>query len=248
MSAGTLNMLPRGQPKQDLLPRLCTWLWEGHTGVTHLYISDKNKYFFKLPRCKHGHLRLMTVQAAVKQLDAPKNQGCPMLFACERCSVGEFEGLLGPQACPEDMHRSKWEQWCWLNLQRVLDHEAVKQHMQQAMPAPHNLLVGPMLGFVVECKAVVGWPACVDIFIPTLRLAIQVDGEHHDLAPQQEIDKRFMQQAQGQGMHAFRLSYKDQHNTFQLLWDVIKLCMQHQPGHACISMVSPSHPMLSRDV
>jgi len=201
-----------------------------------------------MPNCSKGHLRLMTVQAAKKQLDAPRHSASKQLFPCERCSVGDFEGVLGPQSCPEDIRRSKWEQWCWLNLQKVLAHKQVVQHMQQALPASQKALVGPVLGYVVECKAVPGWNACVDIFVPALNLAIQVDGEHHSKPVQMAIDERFMHTAAQHGIHAFRLSCEDHtKHTYMLLWHVVGLCMQHKPGQPCISRYSPKHPILTNN-
>lgn len=237
-------MLPPGQPKIDLLPALCNWLWEGHR-VTQLFVSDSNKYYWTMPKCSKGHLRLMTIQAAKNQLNAPKNKGNKTLFPCERCSVGHYEGILGPQTCPEDIRRSKFEQWCWLNLQRVLAHEHVVQHMLHVLPGPYQALVGPTLGYVVECKAVPGWNACVDIFVPALSLAIQVDGEHHSKPSQMATDKNFMSKAQQHGIHAFRVSCDDDtRHTYNLLWQAINMCMQHKPGQPSISMYSPKHPIM----
>lgn len=198
-----------------------------------------------MPHCNKGHLRLMTVQAAKNQLHAPKNKGSKLLFPCERCGVGDYEGILGPQSCPKDIRRSKFEQWCWLCLQKVLAHEHVMQHMQEALQEPFKVLVGPILGYVVECKVVPGWNACVDIFVPALNLVIQVDGEHHSKASQMDIDKRFMLKAQQQGVHACRLSCDDHSkHTYELIWKVVNMCMQHKPGQPCISMYSPQHPIM----
>lgn len=235
----TAKLVP-GQPKQDLLPLLGAWLWEGHD-VGHLIVSDKNKYYFKL-LCNKGHLRLMTPQAACRQLQHPKNQGKQQLFECERCSVGDY-ALWGPEPVTDNMHRSYWEALCWLSLERVLGLPDVQHHMGMVQAPPFNILVGPVLGYVVECKAIAKWGGCVDVFVPSLNLAIQVDGEHHDAPEQQEVDKRFMTAATKQGVHALRLSWKDWKAFYGLIKHMVYDCMNCNPNQSTIARYSPMHPL-----
>jgi hypothetical protein len=104
------------------------------------------------------------------------------------------------------------------------------------------------LGFVVECKAVPEWNACVDIYVPTLNLAIQVDGEHHSKPAQIETDKRFMLKAQHHGVHACRLSCDDHTKyTQSLIRLAVHMCMHHKHGQPCISMYSPRHPVCMQE-
>lgn len=229
-----------GQPSKDLTPVLGRMLWKGQQLATNhkLLVSSNYQYYWLLPCQKH--LRLMTCQAAMKQVQLSHSNG--MLVQCERCGVGDY-AVHGAEPVPGDVRRSYWETLAWLAVETCLGSAAIMQYIACNAPTPINSLVGPQLGYVVECRALPGWPGCVDVFVPAFKLIIQIDGEHHDndAHGQQAKDIRFLQVASRQGFHALRLSHVD-YKTFQQ--DVA--AMLHDCRHACdsvISRISTQHPL-----
>lgn len=213
-------------------------LWKGQQLPAKLLVSCKQQYYWVLPCQKH--LRLMTCQAAIKQLQLAGSKG--LLMQCERCGIGNY-AVHGAQPLPDDIHRSYWETLAWLAVENSLDSAEVRQYTASRDSAALNGLVGPYLGYVVECRVLPGWPGCVDIYVPTFRLIIQVDGEHHDSDAhgQQAKDIRFLKIAHQQRFHALRLSHVD-YKSFQADIDA----MLHDCMHACdrvISRLSNAHPL-----
>lgn len=230
--------MPPGQPSKNLLPQLGSMLWQGQHIPDKLLVSCKQQYFWMLPCNKH--LRLMTCQAAVKQLHLAGSQG--MLVECERCSIGNY-AVHGAEPLPNDIHRSYWETLAWLAIEHALDRADIRQYIESMHSSPLNALVGPSLGYVVECRVLPGWPGCVDVYVPTFKLIIQIDGQHHDndLHGQQSKDIRFLKIAQKHGFHALRLSHVDYKSFQQDIDGMLHDCM-----HACdyvISRISKAHPL-----
>jgi hypothetical protein len=238
MQQSRAGYLPPGQPSKNLLPQLGSMLWQGQHIPEKLLVSCKQQYFWNLP-C-HKHLSLMTCQAALKQLQLAGSQG--MLVECERCGIGNYV-VHGAEPLPGDIHRSYWETLAWLAVEHSMARADIRQYIESMHSAPLNALVGPHLGYVVECRVLPGWPGCVDMYVPTFRLIIQVDGQHHDndVHGQQSRDIRFLNIAHKQRFHALRLSHVD-YKSFQQDIDA----MLHDCMHACdlvISRISKAHPL-----
>jgi hypothetical protein len=232
------SQLHAGQPSKDLMPQLGCMLWEGQQQPAKLLVSCKQQYYWWLP-CKK-HLRLMTCQAAMKQLQLANSQG--MLVPCERCGIGNY-AVHGAVPLPDDIRRSYWETLAWLALEHSLDSANIRQYIASRVPAPLNALAGPYLGYVVECRVLPGWPGCVDIYVPAFRLIIQVDGGYHDsdVHGQQSKDIRFLKLASKQGFHALRLSHVD-YKSFQVEIDTMLQDCMHA-SDCVISRLSNTHPL-----
>ncbi len=229
-----------GQPSKDLTPVLGGMLWDGQQLPPNhkLLVSSKRQYYWVLP-C-HKHLRLMTCQAAMKQLQLPNSNGT--LVQCERCGVGNY-WMHGAQPVPGDVHRSYWETLAWLGVEKCLDSDVIMQYIASKASAPLTALVGRHLGYVVEGRVLPGWPGCVDVYVPALQLILQIDGEHHDSDAhgQQSKDIRFLQVASKHGFHALRLSHVDYKTFHQDIAAMLHDCM-----HACgavVSRISRGHPL-----
>jgi hypothetical protein len=215
LHSGTMSV-PRGHPQIDLGPSLQQHLWQLQVPLPkQLLISDNTKYIWQLD-CNQ-HLRLMTVQAAWRQKCDQKTHG--QLTACERCKYNYR--LLGPASVPGDKHRSYWEQEAWLNLENVLALDDVLQYMSRS-----SHMYGADLGYVVEARVVKGWPAGVDIYVPALRLIIQVDGEHHNSGAQQVTDANFNSLAISGGHRVLRLHHSDVQDVFSDIRAAVRRCMQ----------------------
>jgi Protein of unknown function (DUF559) len=214
MISGLLNV-KRGHPTKDLSPELGHHLWQSQQTPEMLLVSDSTKYMWVLG-C-HKHLRFMTVQAALRQTHDPKHP-C-QLTACERCSSSYR--LSGPEPTPRDMHRSFWEGVAWLNLEHVLEMGEVKSYMSKKTQQH-----GEDLGYVVEARVVQGWNAGVDIYVPGLKLVIQVDGQHHDEPPQQTRDANFNMLAITGGHRVLRLHFRDVHTMVTDILTAVTRCMQ----------------------
>jgi hypothetical protein len=234
-----------GAPKKDLGAALGHFLWEGHQlqgrADVLLTVSNKQHMYWWL-ECKK-HLRLLTCQGAMKQLQLPTSNG--MLQRCERCSVGNY-AKHGPDVVPDDKHRSIWEQLAWLAIECTLSEHIVSNHIIAANNAsPIAELVGPQLGYVVEAKVLPGWQGCVDIYVPGLQLIIQVDGGHHDsdVHGQQQRDMRFLALAHKHRFHALRVSHLDDRSMHHDIKTMVHDCMACN-GDAIISRLSPTHPLL----
>jgi hypothetical protein len=206
-----------GRPTIDLSPELRHHLWQLHEQHTPelLLTSDTTKYMWVLG-C-NNHLRFMTVQAALRQTRDPKHPG--QLTECERCSSSYR--LSGPEPMPGQLHRSFWEGVTWLNLENVLEMDAVKSYMSQKTQQH-----GRDLGYVVEARVVKGWNAAVDIYVPGLHLIIQVDGQHHDEPPQQTRDASFNALAISGGHRVLRLHFRDVHTMVTDIHMAVIRCMQ----------------------
>ncbi len=235
-----------GAPKKDLGAALGHFLWEGHKqqGMADVLLTVSNKqHMYWWLECRK-HLRLMTCQGAMKQLQLPTANG--MLQKCERCSVGNY-AENGPDVVPDDKHRSIWEQLAWLAIECTLSEHIVSNHITAANNAsPTAELVGPQLGYVVEAKVVPGWQGCVDIYVPGLHLIIQVDGGHHDsdVHGQQQRDMRFLALAHKHRLHALRVSHLDDRSMHHDIKTMVHDCMAACNGDAIISRLSPTHPLL----
>lgn len=166
-----------------------------------------------------------------------------MLQKCERCSVGNY-AERGPDVVPDDKHRSIWEQLAWLAIENTLSQCSVSSHMACNNASPISELVGPLLGYVVEARVVPGWQGCVDIFVPGLKLIIQVDGGHHDtdVHGQQQKDMRFLNLAHTHRFHALRVSHLDHRSMHNDIQVVVHDCISIN-GDAIISRLSPTHPL-----
>jgi hypothetical protein len=204
-----------GHPTNDLSHELGHHLWRSQKTPGMLLVSDSTKYTWMLG-C-HKHLRFMTVQAALRQTHDPKHPG--QLAACERCNSSYR--LSGPEPMPSEMHRSYWEGVAWLNLEHVLEMDDVKSYMSE-----RTQQYGDNLGYVVEARVVQGWNAGVDIYVPGLRLIIQVDGQHHDEPPQQTRDANFNTLAISGGHRVLRLHFRDVHTMVTDILTAVTRCMQ----------------------
>jgi hypothetical protein len=203
-------------------------------------VTNTQKLYWILPCTKH--LRLMTIQAAKKQLQDPKHPG--ILTACERCSVGAYrQHPHDPQT--HDKHRSRYEILTWLAVEAALCTRDVEKHIVACAP-PHNMMVGVDMGYVVEAKVVKGWTGGVDIFVPGLNLLIQIDGEHHDDACQQDKDLAFMCLAVQQKFNVLRVHYNDIMWVHKVVADMFTACiMQHAGNTTPVARCSMSHVLLS---
>lgn len=172
------------------------------------------------------------------------HQGHWELADCERCTCSYK--TVGPEPDPQSVHRSYYEQCCWLHLEHVLAINDVVQHMQMTATPPANMLVGPDLGYVVEARVVVGWSAGVDVFVPGLNLLVQVDGEHHQSDAQQDVDIKFMRIAQQQQLHVLRLWHQDMYTMPQDILSMVTACMLHKHDLPTIVKCTKSHPLCSR--
>jgi hypothetical protein len=245
-SSESLQCRKPGTSGKDLMPLLGGFLWQHQQLPNRLLVSGK-KYFWWLPCNKH--LRWISVQAAARQVAECEHDAPKQLHACERC--GSTYRTFGPEPDASDVHRSYYEQCCWLYLEHVLDMPEVKHGMQASAPsAPSgcNMLIGADIGYVVEARVVAGWNAGVDVYVPALKLVVQVDGEHHESAEKQEADAQFIHVAHEQHFHVLRLWYADMYTMPQDLLDMVHKCMHHAVGSPAIVMCTRSHPLCTHHV
>lgn len=234
-----------GTAGNDLLPVLGPLLWQHQMLPNHLLVSGK-QYYWLLP-CKR-HVRFISVQAAARHV-SKDDDGQWKLPACERCACSYK--TVGPEPNASDVHRSYYEQCCWLHLEHVLDRPEVRHGMKSAAPSGCSMLVGADTGYVVEARVVTGWRGAVDVYVPALRLVVQVDGEHHQSTEQQDTDIKFIQIARQQRFHVLRLWHADLYTMPQDILGMVQNCMQH----TCTRSVSPSlvkctrsHPLCTHQV
>lgn len=163
---------------------------------------------------------------------------------CERCTAGDY-AKHGPDVINDDQHRSIWEQFAWIAVEHALAEISVINYIASTNDMPTSQLVGPHLGYVVEARIVPGWQGCVDIYIPGLRLIIQVDGKHHDtdVHGQQQKDMRFMASAYKNKFHALRVSHMDDRSMHKEIHAMVHDCIASRDG-AIISRLSKAHPLL----
>lgn len=108
------------------------------------------------------------------------------------------------------------------------------------MASHTTCLSGGDLGFVVEAKALQGTYGASDIYVPVLRLLIQIDGQHHtDSNPvQQDRDTRWDMQAFGKEFRYLRLYFADKHAWPWYINVAIEQCMSTEEHFA---MYTPTH-------
>ena len=182
--------------KAELDGLLCPW--QEYTSV-----SDSGQCYWQL-QC-NVHVKLCTMDAADKQWKA---HGC---LRCDRC-----DRSLHPT------QRSRFEKYAWDQLEHTLVQSDVRQFMSHRMPHMH----GRDMGYVVEAKVLRGKFGAADIYIPSLDLIIQVDGQHHDNSKQLETDARFDAEAYRQGRALLRLHHEDMLAFHIIILPAVMLCMQ----------------------
>jgi hypothetical protein len=208
-----MDGVARGAPVKDLSNQLGHLLWEHQPAPGTLLVGDPAQHYWKL-QCLHGHLRLLTVQGAKKQVEDSKHLG--QLSACERCPC--TYRLQGPQPQPDELHRSYYEQAAWLQLERVLETDDIVQYMS-AKGSVH----GQELGYVVEVKILRGKFGKADIYVPSIDLIIQVDGEYHKLPGKLNTDAMFNAEAVSQGRRVLRLWYMDVPHFHSAIANAVRL-------------------------
>jgi hypothetical protein len=119
--------VPLGAPVKDLGPCVRQHLWQMQQVPEMMLVSDTTKHMWLL-RC-HKHLRMMTVQAAFRQISDARH--LLQLAQCERCTSSYKQG---PEPSPNEKHRSYWEQVAWLQLEGVLMLDGVLHHMSAISP------------------------------------------------------------------------------------------------------------------
>jgi hypothetical protein len=216
----------QGAPAKDLRNQLGHLLWEHQAAPTALLVGDPKQYYWKL-QCLHGHLRLLTVQSAKKQVEDGRHLG--QLSACERCPCAYR--LHGPETQPEDLHRSYYEQAAWLELERVLAAGNIVEYM-----SAKGSLHGQELGYVVEVKILKGKFGKADIYVPSIDLIIQVDGEYHKLPSKLNTDAKFNDEAVRQGRRVLRLWYKDVPHFHSAIANAVHQCIAFKDAWAKCSV------------
>lgn len=214
-------------------------LWQQQETPASLLVSAK-QYYWWLP-CR-VHLRFLSVQAVVRQANKNKD-GVWELLPCERCSCSYR--TVGPEPNTDEKGTSSFfAQCCW----KWLEHELIVPDVllkMQSMPYPANMLVGADLGYVVEAKVVTGWKGAVDVYVPALQLAVQVDGQHHHGGAQQTTDLRFMKVAHEQHINVLRLWYADLHSMPQDIRSMVHECIARFAAgrKPAVIKCSRSHPL-----
>lgn len=228
-----------GRHGADLMQDLGPLLWQHQQIPARLLISSR-QYYWWLPCRKH--LRLVSVQAVVRQHKKLPG-GLWELATCERCSCDYKTG--GPEPNQQGKGTSSmFAQACWKHMEWVLDAPHVLLQMQLNTDFPTNLLVGADLGYVLEARVVAGWNGGVDVYVPGLKLAVQVDGQHHDGKEQQATDLKFMQVAHQQQLHVLRLWYADLRSMPQDVYNMVHDCIAHVgTGKPAIVRCSKAHPL-----
>jgi hypothetical protein len=225
-----MDFVCRGAPAQDLSSQLAHLLWPHQNVPTTMLVTDTSHYFWHLP-CKK-HLRILTVQGAKRQVqDGAGTIG--QLSACERCAIPYRS--VGPETQPDDVHRSYYEQVAWLQLEYVLESVCILQPMSAI-----NTLHGKDLGYVVEVKVLKGKFGKADVYVPSIDLIIQVDGEHHNMPAQLSVDARFNAECVKQNRRVLRLYYKDVCTFRNDIQDAVHSCIT-SPSSAWAAC-SSQHP------
>ena len=153
---------------------------------------------------------------------------------CVRCREDYREH--GASASHE-LHRSRIEQVAWLQLEHVLETPNVHAFMFQMGRGLH----GMDLGYVVEVMVVDGWKGRVDIFVPHLKLCLQVDGDHHRIDVDQIItDFNFNQTAVQHGFRVLRLYHDDEIAFDRHIRNAVLRCMHDM--NAAWAECTPRHP------
>ena len=101
--------------------------------------------------------------------------------------------------------------------------------------------------WLAEVYCLPGHSSPADIWLPVLRLAIQIDGPQHrkvsmyntPAKEQQEIDARFDDGIIQTGLRALRLDYRDARRAAELVSKAVRWCEQHPT--AAVVMYSPSY-------
>lgn len=167
---------------------------------------------------------------------------------CYRCisqeQSGKHKGFGEPTG-------SGWVDDAWTALEALLDSPEVAYMMQSMTPLAHadvQGLCGKRLGFVVEAHVVPGERAA-DIYVPWLKLVIQVDGECHsnkrkrDQDTNRDTDKKFVAACKLHKIHLLRLWWDD-NKFFDLhIKRVVMYCLS-QPGNT-LCAGSNQHPLVA---
>jgi hypothetical protein len=225
-----MDVIPRGAPALDLTAQLGHLLWPHQNIPTTMLVTDTRHYFWQLP-CKN-HLRILTIQGARKQVQDGV-VGCRQLSTCERCAIPYRS--VGPETQPDDVHRSYYEQVAWLQLEYVLESQSILHHMSSI-----STLCGKDLGYVVEVKVLKGRFGKADVYVPSIDLIIQVDGEHHNMPHQLSVDARFNAEGVSQSRRVLRLYYKDVSSFRSAIHNAVHSCITGPT--AAWAVCSSQHP------
>jgi hypothetical protein len=203
-----------------------------------LIISDTQQYYWMLP-CGQ-HVSFQGVQATMKQLKDTRRTPLGQLHPCLRCASPHKHG-------PEPTgvrNMSMWVQQTWSSLEALLANPVIAAAMIQhgRDNAAPIVLVGPQLGYVVETKVLKGRYGAADIYVPSINLIVQVDGEHHNNSKQLAVDLLFDTEARKQGYRLLRVCYKDIPEVHGHLHSTIKACLQCSNAFV---LYSASHPRLT---
>jgi hypothetical protein len=106
-----------------------------------------------------------------------------------------------------------------------------------------SLQHGKDLGYVVEVKVLKGRFGKADIYVPSIDLIIQVDGEHHNMPHQLNTDARFNGEAVRQNRRVLRLYYKDVSDFRSDIRSAVEECIGS--AHDAWAKCSSQHPAKS---
>jgi very-short-patch-repair endonuclease len=103
-----------------------------------------------------------------------------------------------------------------------------------------STLCGKDLGYVVEVKVLKGRFGKADVYVPSIDLIIQVDGEHHNMPHQLSVDARFNAEGVSQSRRVLRLYYKDVSSFRSAIHNAVHSCITDPT--AAWAVCSSQHP------
>lgn len=143
-----------------------------------------------------------------------------------KASCGQHSRLLQPASAAAALRRSG-------SLRCPICQPAAGQTSRHA-PAVQQAVTASGQQWVPEVYCLRGHTSPADIWLPQLRLAIQIDGAHHTdvamystpAADQAEIDARFDSSIIRAGLRALRIHYRDSQRPAAVVSWAIQLCQQ----------------------
>lgn len=172
--------------------------------------------------------------------------------ACLRCKHPQYRALGAEALINAGANVSQYVGVAWLALEKLMSRDDVhayvlsRIHTQQYKGQQRGRYVevkglwGPDRGFVSEVHIVPrkDWPGAVDIYVPWLHLAVQVDGEHHDSKCD---DADCVAACKQHGVNLLRLHWSDKKYFEQHLEKAFWACLHNSD---VLSAGTYNHPLV----
>jgi hypothetical protein len=162
--------MARGRPPVDLTRVLGGHLWPPYAISDGMFVSSEAQHLWQL-NC--GHVVFQTIDATWKNI----NRGI-MLGRCYRCESGYKEHGPRQPRRQFDITTMSWHaQAAWQHMDACLTNMDIVGGT--CLEPSDNTATGAYHGYAVEAK-VLSAHSKLDIYVPLIRLVVEVDASSHD--------------------------------------------------------------------